>query len=468
MIKKTIAAAVFLILAFCSLYGEDSELMDRAVKWYLRGDFEEAITNFERVLDRGYDERADRLLYNSLIEKGREKYDAGEYEKAEEYFKKASRREAADEKAQEYLNRLEEERGAPDTESPSPPVRQDTEISSLREAVNSQRNSIRNLSGQIQNLIGGRDSLEETIEKSQEDIARANEKIASVEEQSARNVRFMSIASIVFGLSFILLGVFGIIMLKKIYSSSYGGVYQIQELQERISNRLDESEEESEQLEERVARSINKMIEGQKNVVKEISMSASGKAQQDIEEIKDSLKMHFQQQQERLLGLLQQQAKALSSEETEKVELKGPGGRKVITDVNPHVRARADGVEMIPKTVTDPDVAQKMLKPYLSDPNNRVRANACVAIHNYNPELAVSTLKNMAESSDKWMRISAAWAVGELATPEMVPVLRNLIDDVDEAVRERAMDSFENLAEIKEDVGSEIRRMIKEQKKKKD
>ena len=67
---------------------------------------------------------------------------------------------------------------------------------------------------------------------------------------------------------------------------------------------------------------------------------------------------------------------------------------------------------MIPKTITDPVIAEKMLKPYLSDPNNRVRANACVAIYQYNPEIAIDTLEKMASSHDKWMRLSTAWAVG--------------------------------------------------------
>ena len=80
---------------------------------------------------------------------------------------------------------------------------------------------------------------------------------------------------------------------------------------------------------------------------------------------------------------------------TEKVELEGADGRRVITDVNPHVRARADSIEMIPKTISDANVAEKMLRPYLSDPNNRVRANAAVAIHRYNPEAAMEVLRKM-------------------------------------------------------------------------
>ncbi|MFC2091573.1 HEAT repeat domain-containing protein, partial [Elusimicrobiota bacterium] len=168
----------------------------------------------------------------------------------------------------------------------------------------------------------------------------------------------------------------------------------------------------------------------------------------------------YMYRQNKLIDLLNMQVRANSAENTEKVEV----GDRVITDINPHIRARADSVEMIPRTVTDPSVAEKILKPYLNDPNNRVRANACVAIYQYNPEISVKTLQGMASSPDKWMRLSAAWAVGEIGTPEVVQILRKLLDDIDERVRNRAIMAFESMAEVKEEVADEIRKMIDESK----
>ncbi|NLB34814.1 MAG: hypothetical protein GX817_03230 [Elusimicrobia bacterium] len=46
-----------------------------------------------------------------------------------------------------------------------------------------------------------------------------------------------------------------------------------------------------------------------------------------------------------------------------------------------------------------------------------------------------------------------------------MPVLRKLIDDVEAIIRNRAMKSFELMAEVKDNIGGDIRRMIEDHKR---
>ncbi|MGM0441184.1 MAG: HEAT repeat domain-containing protein [Elusimicrobiota bacterium] len=457
-----ILVLLFLVSPLNLVFAQDDGLMDRAIKNYLGGDYQGAIQGFERILENEDNPEARRLLFKSIVEEGKNNFENENFEKAKEYFLRAEELYPDDEEVKNYLEELEEgEDKEPEEkqESSGSPADSNLEelivelrnqISRERAAKNRYRNTINTLSTQ-------KNSLEESLNTTKEKLAQTESQLKSMAENLEEDD--MALGWIGYGIGGValIIGVVLIIILRKVYFTSNESIYQLDELEDRILGRLEEAEEESEELEERVSRSINQMVKGQQEAVKQISHSAAGKTQEDIEQIKNELENQFSRQQEKLLELLNMQARALSSEQTEKVELKS--GR-VITDVNPHVRARADGVEMIPKTVSDPNVAQKMLKPYLSDSNNRVRANACVAIHQYNPELAVETLEKMADSPNKWMRLSAAWALGEIATPKVTHILRKLLDDVDDRVKEKAMEAFENMAEVKQEAGSEIRKMI--------
>lgn len=149
--------------------------------------------------------------------------------------------------------------------------------------------------------------------------------------------------------------------------------------------------------------------------------------------------------QERTLELLEKMSGTLRGE-TKKVIVEMPGGgRQIITDINPHIRARADGVELIESTVDDPKVGERLLKPFLEDRDSRVRANAGKALYKYNKEKAMVVLTEMCKSSDQWMRLSGAWVLGEIGSQTAAEISLSLLQDSWEFVRERAVKSLEKI-----------------------
>ena len=460
--KFFIIIALFMTMA-ARCYGQNEEIMDRGIKQYLRGDYLGAIEDFERILEMGENEKAGKLLYKSYMEEGKRRFSGGSYEEAKKYLIRAGalNPSVSDREVTDLLDEIDKKLGVTKKAAPAAPE----ELEVLQTQIKREQSSRTEYKNKTDNLTYRNNQLDSELKASAVELKAAQEKISLLEKKSAISKKTGIVIICVIFVIALVLGIFLIITLRNLYNASSAGQYQIEELESKIMQRIKETDEESEALEERVARSINQMVDGQKTMVKQISQSTTGKTQDDIEQIKDNIEKHFDQQQDKLIELLSQQARALSSEKTEKVEVEGPSGR-VITDINPYVRARADGVEMIPKTVSDPRVAEKMLQTYLNDPNNRVRGNACVAMHRYNPALAIETLNKMASSPDKWMRLTTAWAVGEIASPEVVPILRKLIDDMDERVKNRAIKAFESLAEVKHDVGEEIRKMIEESQKK--
>jgi len=54
----------------------------------------------------------------------------------------------------------------------------------------------------------------------------------------------------------------------------------------------------------------------------------------------------------------------------------------------------------------------------------------------------------MVQSGNKWDRVSAAWAVGEIADLEVLNFLEVLIEDYDPLVKERAVLSARKVEEI--------------------
>ncbi|MFB0527329.1 MAG: HEAT repeat domain-containing protein [bacterium] len=172
--------------------------------------------------------------------------------------------------------------------------------------------------------------------------------------------------------------------------------------------------------------------------------------------------------QERTLELLEKMSGTLRGE-TKKVVVERPGGgRQIITDINPHIRARADGVELIESTIDDPEVGQRLLKPFLEDRDSRVRANAGKALYKYNKERGMVVLTEMCKSDDQWMRLSGAWAMGEIGSQSAAEILLSLLQDSWEFVRERAAKSLEKiLTQKKEEIEANLLETIKSALKKK-
>lgn len=76
-------------------------------------------------------------------------------------------------------------------------------------------------------------------------------------------------------------------------------------------------------------------------------------------------------------------------------------------------RVRSSAIEICSKEM-EPEESQKYLIPLMQDENNRVRANAIVALKHLPTEDLCSSLKYMLESPRISMRESAIWALSEL------------------------------------------------------
>jgi len=114
--------------------------------------------------------------------------------------------------------------------------------------------------------------------------------------------------------------------------------------------------------------------------------------------------------------------------------------RAMLENPNAHVRAR--GVELIAEELrgSPSEIIERILVPCLSDSDSRVRANAAKALYEYNPEVAMNTLRAMAQYSNKWMRLSAAWAFEKIGSPEAIENLLLLIHDTETSIRSRAIE----------------------------
>ncbi|MFH1784089.1 MAG: HEAT repeat domain-containing protein [bacterium] len=166
------------------------------------------------------------------------------------------------------------------------------------------------------------------------------------------------------------------------------------------------------------------------------------------------------QQQEKILGMMQQQNIALASGqaklmlgESTVADKDTITAREMMQDTNPHVRAR--GVEVIEAELVkemDPDVAVKLLMPFLQDPDNRVKANAAKALYVFDKVRALDTLKEMAENSDKWMRVSAAWAFGEISNEDAIDPLVELANDSEYHVKRRAIKALDQIFQARKDM----------------
>ncbi|NLB35105.1 MAG: hypothetical protein GX817_04735 [Elusimicrobia bacterium] len=124
--------------------------------------------------------------------------------------------------------------------------------------------------------------------------------------------------------------------------------------------------------------------------------------------------------------------------------------RKAVTGVDPRMRARADSVEVISDIFRDSPRAAEMLRPFLEYKDNRTRANAAVSYYRYDPEKAMAVIREMATSEDKWMRISAAWALGVVGDQGAGGLVETLLEDSDQDVKNTARQSLEILLGEKE------------------
>jgi len=133
------------------------------------------------------------------------------------------------------------------------------------------------------------------------------------------------------------------------------------------------------------------------------------------------------------------------AQETSKLALEqlSQAREMMTTDTNPHTRATS--VELIDAIFRDPQVAVRMLKPFLQDKDSRVRGKAARALYKHDSKIALATLRDMSENSDHWMRLSAVWALGEIGTEESVKILEGLLRDPDKYIRERVVQTINKI-----------------------
>jgi tetratricopeptide (TPR) repeat protein len=142
------------------------------------------------------------------------------------------------------------------------------------------------------------------------------------------------------------------------------------------------------------------------------------------------------------------------------------GSGELIVHSNPHIRAK--GIELLEEELVlqnDPVAAIKVLVPFLRDPNNRVKGNAVKAVFRYNRDLAMKSLVDMVSGTDKWMQLSAVWAIAELGDPAAIDIMLDKIDYWDHDAQARALRPLHKLIEkpnIQKDVIEKIRTKIKQ------
>ncbi len=159
------------------------------------------------------------------------------------------------------------------------------------------------------------------------------------------------------------------------------------------------------------------------------------------------LEENLLKQTENLIKLVENM-KSVSPSETETLEFEEPKMRAIITDVSTANRVRAKSVSAMANTVNNPTVAARLIAPFLNDKNNRVRATAAVEMFKFDPEAAQVAIKDMTQSDDKWTRLSAAWACGEIADLSVMNFLEILIEDFDPAVKARAVKAAKKAEEV--------------------
>lgn len=119
---------------------------------------------------------------------------------------------------------------------------------------------------------------------------------------------------------------------------------------------------------------------------------------------------------------------------------------EMLQDSNPRIRAK--GVEIMELELVNEEhkIAEQLLEPYLNDTHNRVRANAAKALFVHNSDKAKSMLEKMINNEDKWMRASAAWAIGEIGNVESgYEMLKPLLNNPDFHVKRQVLKTLEKL-----------------------
>jgi len=109
-------------------------------------------------------------------------------------------------------------------------------------------------------------------------------------------------------------------------------------------------------------------------------------------------------------------------------------------------RLRANSIEAVGDLALPPDEIKKRVEEHLHDPNNRIRANAILAIAKLEPEKIKPEIQEMVTSNDVQLRRSAAFILGMIPSDEYHDLGAVLIADKSEVVRKRMIQSLRNFS----------------------
>ena len=137
--------------------------------------------------------------------------------------------------------------------------------------------------------------------------------------------------------------------------------------------------------------------------------------------------------------------------------------KEMLSASNDKIRLRA--VEILKKELIGEDefIAFRITKPFLRDKNDRVRSVAVQMVYKYNKNLALETIKDMTNDSNIRMRLSAAWAIGEIGDFDAIPFLDKLLNDSSKLVAGRSADILKKMRDswkINDDQRSRIDRIL--------
>lgn len=102
-------------------------------------------------------------------------------------------------------------------------------------------------------------------------------------------------------------------------------------------------------------------------------------------------------------------------------------------------RIQANSVEAISMLKISPLEMRRKLKKFYGHPNNRVRANTCIALAVSDPESVLNEIKAMIESTDASTRRSAAYVLARIDLPGRDGFIRQLLTDEYFGVRKMAL-----------------------------
>ncbi|MGM0567586.1 MAG: HEAT repeat domain-containing protein [Elusimicrobiota bacterium] len=430
--RIVVISIVFVLLFALNLRSQqDADLyMGRSIQNYLQGDMEKTIENLDALLSIDPEHKRGRELLEraseSIFEEARENEN---YEDAVGYLETALSAypdsELIDKRLSELRSLMEPEVELP-AQTAEPEEAEEKEIDKAVETsarMNEYKRQIEELTRQLASVrqrmekeAGAKSDLKNEIEEIKEERRDLKEKLSQMDIAPPTRLPVWIALLFVCAL-FVFFGFMYIAFKKEFLKLTKNMVRERREMDELKSSYRRDTETLASKL-EKYGSSYHRAENLEKNWAK-------------------------------LLNIIQKLTEGGSSYKF--VLPESPDGRKAVTGVDPKSRARADTVEVIAEIFKDSPRAPEMLKPFLKDEDNRTRANAALAYFPYDPEKSILVLKEMSLSSDKWMRLSSAWALGEIGDPSTAKVLEKLLDDADSEVKNRARLSLEKIMENREE-----------------